>query len=265
MEIIISPDRIDAHKIAKYEFKNFESAPTPAKAPVLAPPIAAPQGDNALAAEKETLADISAKQAVENDLVTNLIKKVETFADNVAQLQLRLEKQESEFEQRIETEKRRAFEDGKREGEEAATARLTSDVEQKKAQLIESLIKLDAALKEFGEHGVSLEKELSSIAVEIAREVIAIEVGENSSKIALALASSLLNDIKDALKIVIKVNPADLAALKEAFKEDAKIAIEPDRAVALGGVVIHSDAGNIDAELPHRFAAIRKSVLGGGE
>ncbi|MDR2151886.1 MAG: hypothetical protein LBO72_03610 [Helicobacteraceae bacterium] len=268
MEIIISPDRLEAHRIVKYEFKNFdesiasvkESAPPRRAAPVMNATL-----ESGFVGEaKNTLEDIRAKQLAENDLVVNLVKKVEGFADNVAKLQIRLEKQESDFAERLESEKNRSYDDGKRAGELEATNRLLGEVETKKAQLVESIVKLDTALKEFADHAVSIEKELTSVAVEIANEVLTIEIGENSAKIAASLAASLLSGIKEALKISIKVNPADLAAVGEALKDDARIEIAPDRAVAAGGVIIRSDAGNIDAQLHSRFMAIKKSILEGG-
>ncbi|MDR1451327.1 MAG: hypothetical protein LBI57_03220 [Helicobacteraceae bacterium] len=267
MEIIITPGRLEAHKIAKYDFKRFDGFPPPPKeTPQRQTSIVLPTSlDGGFTSEeKETLEDIRAKQLVENDLVINLVKKVETFADNVAKLQIRLEKQEDEFAARLESEKNRSYEDGKRAGELETTNRLFSEIETKRAQLAESIVKLDAALKEFGDHAVSIEKELASVAVEIANEVLTIEASENSSKIAASLAASLLSNIKEALKISIRVNPADLDVVREALKEDARIEIASDRAVAAGGVVIQSDAGNIDAELSRRFAAIKKSVLEGG-
>ncbi|MDR2638469.1 MAG: hypothetical protein LBC09_01365 [Helicobacteraceae bacterium] len=269
MEIIITPDRLDAHKIVRYEFKNFDGSAQPEKKSAASPKGALLQAAFASALsgeEKQTLEDIRAKQLAENDLVVNLVKKVETFADSVAKLQIRLEKQEEEFAARLESEKNRAYEDGKRAGELEATNRLTGEIETKKAQFAESIAKLDAALKEFGDHAVSIEKELTSVAVEIASEVLTIEASENSAKIAASLAASLLNNIKEALKISVKVNPSDLAAVSDALKADARVEVAPDRAIAAGGVVIQSDAGNFNAELSHRFAAIKKSVLeGGGE
>jgi flagellar assembly protein FliH len=268
VEIIIAPDKLGTHKIVKYEFKNFNDSASPTKesAPQRhAPPIlpTAP-ADGFTNEEKEALKDIRAKQLAENDLVANLVQKVESFADNIAKLQIKSEKQESDFAIKLENETKRSYEEGKKTGELEATNRLLGEIETKRAQLAESIAKLDTALREFGDHAASIEKELTSVAVEIANEVLTIEIGENSAKIASSLAVSLLNSVKDALKISIRVNPSDIAAVSEAIKDDARVEVVPDRAVAEGGVIVHSEAGNIDARLNSRFAAIKKSILEGG-
>ncbi|MDR2906149.1 MAG: hypothetical protein LBU73_09365 [Helicobacteraceae bacterium] len=300
-EIIITPDHFDTHKIVKYEFKNFDAGVMPQKdgASILAENLPRPTVSHTLAAAarqqrhehspssslpkfetavnsaglggspeepkisltREALDEIRATQAAENSLVADLVKKVEGFANSVVTLESRLEKQEADFAARLETETKRAFEDGRREGEQAASGAMIAEIAEHKAQLKESIAKIDKALQDFGEHTASLEKELSSVAIEIAREVIAVEAGENSANIAKALSQALLAEVKDALKITIKVSPDEEAELSEFFKGDSRVTIISDRAISRGGVVLVSDAGSIDAQIPNRFAAIRKSIL----
>ena len=114
----------------------------------------------------------------------------------------------------------------------------------------------------FEEKILSIEKELISVALDIAKEVIQKEVSENSKEIALSLAKALMEDIKDATKITIKVNPKDVKYLKEQNLQNVEI-VEDD-AVKEGGVVILSDIGNIDAQVPQRFKAIKEAILEGG-
>lgn len=275
MEIIITPERVQNHKVVKYAFKNFDSQRAPVKegasynAPQSQPqPVpqsaAAPQPQPVFSAEeRETLAAIRNRQAEESGMVQNLVKKVEEFGDNVIKLQMRLEKQEAEFEQRLAEEKKRAFEDGRKAGESEAQNRLLGEVQSQKLQLDESIRKLDDALIRFEKHAASLEKELSSVAVEIAAEVISREVSEGSAKIAQSLAKALLNEIKEAMKITLKIHPDHARELTEAFADDERIKVVGDRAVAPGGVVIVSDAGNIDAQIHNRFLAVKKSILEG--
>ncbi|MDR3347884.1 MAG: hypothetical protein LBN32_04645 [Helicobacteraceae bacterium] len=271
MEIIITPDRLNAHRIAKYEFKNFDGTRVSTKektsfvsAPKTQSAAASPVLGGFSAEEKETLVMIDKKLSTESGMMADMLKKIEEFGDHIVKLQLRLEKQEDEFAKRLADERANAFEEGKTAGENEAKNAMLSDVQAQKDQLLESIDKLDKTIEEFGSHAASLEKELSSIAVEIANEVIGVEAGENSAKIAAALASSLLNEIKEAQKITIRVSPDDIDEIKARFADDTRIAFAADKAINKGGVVILSDAGNIDAQLHSRFMAIKKSILEGG-
>ncbi|GHV05468.1 flagellar assembly protein FliH [Campylobacterota bacterium] len=275
MEIIITPERVGSHKIVKYNFKNFDTANT--RAPTQEgesmffkpqhlpkqPSLTATLG-NLTAEDKETLAAIDKKLSTESDMVAALVGKMESFGDNVVKLQMQLEKQEAEFVAKLEQEKQRSFDEGRSIGENDTKNAILGEVKAQKDQLAESLIKLENALVSFGAHSASLEKELSSIAVEIASEVITLEVSARSGEIAKALSLKLLEEIKDAQKITIRANPDDATELITALGSDPRVKITTDRAVAAGGVVISSDAGNINAELHHRFAAIKKSILEGG-
>ena len=273
MEIIISPDRVSSHKVAKYEFKNFDGSCAPTKegssffVSAARNPVQtlAQVAGNFSSEENERLAAIDSKLSAEGDMVQTLVKRIEEFSDNVIKLQMRLEKQEDEFARKLADEKERSFNDGKKTGEESAKNELISQVQAQKDQLTESLSRLSGALNDFSAHAASLEKELSSVAVEIAAEVIAKEVSVSSSDIAKSLAAALLGEINGALKITIKVSPEDAKELQEMYKDDAKIEITADRAVQKGGVVITSDAGNVDAQIHNRFAAIKKSLLRGND
>ncbi len=104
-------------------------------------------------------------------------------------------------------------------------------------------------------------KELISVALDIAKEVIQKEVSEHSEEIAYNLAKALMEDIKEATEIQIKANPKDAKYLKK--KNLNNVEILEDDAVKEGGVVIISDIGNIDAEIFQRFKAIKEAILEG--
>jgi flagellar assembly protein FliH len=76
------------------------------------------------------------------------------------------------------------------------------------------------------------------------------------------LTKELLNDIKEATQIEIKVNPLDYDYVKDNLNLE-KVKITPDNAISIGGVVILSDAGNIEAEIHKRFENIKKHILKG--
>lgn len=86
------------------------------------------------------------------------------------------------------------------------------------------------------------------------------ELENNSSKIAYALAKDLINELKGAGSIEIKVNSIDYNYLKEHFSENSHIKITLDDAISKGSVIILSDSGNIESNLNARLIKIKKMV-----
>lgn len=266
MEIIITPDRIKEHKITRYSFKNFDkdtvaTAPEPKR---VIEPERVPQPTFSKD-EQLILETIKAKQAEDGGMVAELVKKVEDFGDSVIKLQMRLESQEEEFRTRLEEERKRAYEDGLKAGEKGVESKLVEEIETKKAQMLESIKKLDSKIEEAGKYIASLEKELSSIAVEIAAEVIAKEVREDGAKVAESLSKELLKDLQGADVITLKVHPELAEEISKKFGEESNIKVVGDRAVSYGGVVLLSSAGNMDAQIRNRFLAVKNGILAGGE
>ncbi|MCD8476674.1 MAG: hypothetical protein LRY68_00940 [Sulfurospirillum sp.] len=98
---------------------------------------------------------------------------------------------------------------------------------------------------------------MSISAFEIAKEVIQKEVSLSSSHIAASLSKALLQEVKDAVKIELRVNPKDLEALKELYANEEKIKVIGDDAIAQGGVVVFSDVGNLDGNLAMRLEKVK--------
>ena len=198
---------------------------------------------------------------LEQELVERLLQKTDELSGSLAKLQIQFEKLQVESEQRVVSAREDGYKDGFREAEEKAKEDLFAEVSAQKKALVDSIITLENALKTSQKHLEDLEKELSAISVDIAKEVIINEVSENSQKIALNLTKELLNSIMDATNIKIKVNPSDYLFLKEQLKDNAKVELISDSAVSLGGVVIVSDNGNIDGTIMSRYKNLKQSVL----
>ncbi|EQD89197.1 flagellar assembly FliH family protein [Helicobacter pylori SouthAfrica50] len=120
---------------------------------------------------------------------------------------------------------------------------------------------LDEKMKSSQNHLMALEKELSAIAIDMAKEVILKEVEDNSQKVALALAEELLKNVLDATDIHLKVNPLDYPYLNEHLQNASKIKLESNEAISKGGVMITSSNGSLDGNLMERFRTLKESVL----
>ncbi|PAF44326.1 flagellar assembly protein FliH [Helicobacter sp. 11S02596-1] len=257
---MIAKSELPKHNVQKYEFKSIAKNPyqdLEEAHPVENIPSPSVQESASLVQEVKKPGGTS----LEKDLIERLLQKTDELSGNLAKLQIQFEKQQLEIEERVNTARNDAYKDGLKEGEEKAKKEMLQDVEKEKTALIQSVITLDKEMQKSQKHLEKLEKELSSIAVDIAREVIVKEVENSSQKVALALAKELLSSIVDATDIHIRVNTIDYPYLSENLKDAPKIKIDADDAIAKGGVVITCSNGNIDGNLMARYRTLKQSVL----
>ncbi|MBR8463550.1 flagellar assembly protein FliH [Campylobacter sp. faydin G-24] len=194
------------------------------------------------------------------NFVEELLKKTDELSENIVKLQMQIENQESEFNRRLEAEVARAKDDGKAEGIAQTSSEYEIKFKELETRFVSSIAKLDDEYNKFDEFLKRSEDELSIAAVGIAKEVILKEISANSNAIAYTLASSLVRDLNDAKNIQIRVNPSDSEYLKIQFDKREHIKIIADDAVGKGGVVIISEAGNIDATIQTRFEKLKNLV-----
>lgn len=272
-ENIIGQEELKNHNIKKYEFKSItsemlesgkilESSQEINKETTSEINESEPLGETQASTEIQNTESTMQKIAtLEQELVERLLQKTDELSSSLAKLQIQFEKLQVESEQRVASAREEGYKDGFREAETKAKDELFAEINTQKKSLVDSIITLESALKQSQKHLEDLEKELSAISVDIAKEVILSEVSENSQKIALGLTKELLNSIMDATNIKIKVNPSDYLFLKEQLSENTKVEILSDSAVSLGGVVIVSDSGNLDGTIMARYKNLKQSVL----
>ena len=256
MSKIVNGEAVERHIINQYSFKSFddnESVKSETTTVIKEDKNSVVQNENSNEPQNSN----------NNEVIEKLLGKIEELSNNIVNIQTKFEQQLNDCKQQIETEKNKAFEEGYKKGKEEAGNEVNKALEEKLKLLENSIKKIDNINEVFEEKILSIEKELISVALDIAKEVIQKEVSENSKEIAYNLAKALMDDIKDATKVQIKVNPKDAKYLKEQNLKNVEI-IEDD-AVKEGGVVIISDIGNIDAEILQRFKAIKEAVLEGNE
>ncbi|EAL1808012.1 flagellar assembly protein FliH [Campylobacter jejuni] len=192
--------------------------------------------------------------------VKDLLKKTDEMSSNIIKLQMQIESQENEFNNRLNSELENAKEKFAKEGYEKAKEEFQKELSDFKDKYLKSIAKLDNACENLENFIEKNEKELADTAIDIAKEVILKELELNSSKIAYALAKDLIGELKGASAIELKVNAEDYEYLKEQFDQNAHIKISLDDAISKGSVVIISDAGNIESNLNSRLTKIKKMV-----
>ncbi len=198
--------------------------------------------------------------AFQPSFVEDLLKKTDEMSSNIIKLQMQIESQESEFNNRLNSELESAKEKFSKEGYEQAKAEFEKELNVLRDKYLKSVSKLEEACTNLNVFIEKNEKELADTAIDIAKEVILKELENNSSKIAYALAKDLINELKGAGSIEIKVNSVDYNYLKEHFSENSHIKITLDDAISKGSVIILSDSGNIESNLNARLIKIKKMV-----
>ena len=198
-------------------------------------------------------------QEANPEVIERLLEKIEELSNNIVKTQIEHEKELKECFKKCEEEKQNEIKKAIQEAKSEAKKECESLLNETKKLYEDSIKKLEEINKTFEEKLTSLEKELSAVALDMAREIIQKEISKDSSEIAYSLAKALIEDLKNASKVTIKVNPKNAEYLKGKFDN---IEIIPDEAVKEGGVVINSDIGNIDASIEERFRALKEAVEG---
>lgn len=260
MATVISSDSLAQHNVDKYTFKVIAlGSGTDTKESSKDQPSYTPDNN-----PKARVTDVDSSALSTNSkdsLIESLMNKTDEMSSNFIKLQMKLEEKEEEYKLELEREKEKAF----AEGIEAGIAKAAQNGAQSVAQSVEqfgsSVEKLEKSAKEFEVALSGIKSELMHAAVDIAKEVVKIEISKSSNEIAKTLADELIKELQSASKIRLKVNPKNHGTLSEHLGKLDHIDIISDSAVSEGGVVVISDAGNIDAQIQKRFERVKKAAL----
>ncbi|MBP9566377.1 MAG: flagellar assembly protein FliH [Sulfurospirillum sp.] len=256
-ENIIGKERVEEHSIQRYRFKVLGSAAdTPTPLHVVEETVF-PTESESVPLSDEIVSITRIEEGKQNQFIEELLKKTDELTSNVIKLQIQIEKQEEDFSKRLTEAIERERENSYTQGYQKAKEESESLLAEVKSRYLKSITHLDTLYKSFEERLGKVESEMSISAFEIAKEVIQKEVSLSSSHIAASLSKALLQEVKDAVKIELRVNPKDLEALKELYANEEKIKVIGDDAIAQGGVVVFSDVGNLDGNLAMRLEKVK--------
>ncbi len=149
---------------------------------------------------------------------------------------------------------------GRQEGEHAALAEQAGRI----AQLAEAVTAFDRAREEAQERHAH---ELAKLAIIIAQKLLAIELGHGRAA-AVPLAEAALKHITDKTQVRLRVHPLDRDAILAAKQQLllsvdglAQIDIVNDPAVGLGGCMVDTRSGMVDARLGTQLAEVAAAML----
>lgn len=261
MATVISSDSLEKHAVNRYNFKVIASGGSEAKMQEQTEPL---KVQTAGEEPKVNLQDVDSSALSSNSkdaLIESLMQKTDEMSSNFIKLQMKFEAKEEEHQKALLAAKEAAF----AEGIEAGKAQAMEGSEKSKMSLFEqfnsSIKRLDESAKTFETSLEALKEELVFAALDIAKEVIRVELMENSHEVAKLLSDELIKDLQNASKVTLKVNPLDHGAISEHVGKLKNIEIYSDRAVSPGGVIAMSEAGNIDAQISKRFERVKKAAL----
>jgi len=111
-----------------------------------------------------------------------------------------------------------------------------------------------------------LEEELAQLALTIARQVVARELGQTPAAV-MAIAREALELVRNRERITVYANPAEAdlfrarrGDLEGSLSDRALLVIIADAGVPPGGVRVETEQGLVDATLEARFAAVREAL-----
>lgn len=255
-DVVITKANLNNHSIGKYQFKILSGL----------------SGGSLHEAyeELELQQSFDPRPAVEShrestttkdNLIESLLKKADDMSSNFIKMQMRLEDLQEEHAQALEEVRKSSFEEGVLAGIAQEKAQNSQHSTQARDQLSISVKTLEEAASQYRVTLEQIQKELTHTALEIAREVIGVETQENSARIAQKLSEALMEELGEASKITLRVNPADHGAISEKVGSLKHVEVLSDSAISIGGVVAISDLGNIDSQIKKRFERLKRSLL----
>lgn len=269
METVISQEATNGHIINKY---NFKVLPTDVKTSVErsskddefipASKVAETKNDeNTSSVVNEPSGDVLSKSS-KDELIESLLQKTDEMSSNFIKMQMKLESKDEEYKVALEAAKAEAFEEGKAAGMKEAEEMVQAEHASLMQQFSSSVETLDKSTKEFSSSIEGIQEELIHAAIDIAKEVILVETSERGNEIASQLAKDLITEIKSSSEVTIKVNPHDKVAVEQSLGTLENVKIISDNAVSNGGVIVLSDAGNIDGDIMKRYERVKSAALG---
>ena len=198
-----------------------------------------------LNSEPETGADIStnAEEILENARheAAKIISQAEENAVNIALAAG--EKAESEVQSRF--------------AEEVAAS--AAEIRQQLAETIERISGLSSVITN------RLEADLVTLALQIAKKIVAREVTIDR-EIALTLVKISLGKLHNRSVAEVHLNPEDFSfvqAHREKLDFRGSLELVEDRSIPVGGCLIHTETGDIDARIESQFEEIAHGLLEG--
>lgn len=259
-DAIITKENINDHTVGKYQFKIL-SALSGASVHEAAEELGLEHTLINNEAPQSRYEEPQSPSSHKDELIESLLKKADEMSSNFIKIQMKLESVQEDHAVIMEVVKKTSYDEGFAAGVASEQSQDTNRKQSGQEQVASSVKTLEDAADKYTTALEEIQKELSYTALEIASEVIGIEVSENGAKIAAKLAVDLIEELGEASKITLRVNPNDHGFISEKVGSLSHVEVLSDRAISSGGVVAISDLGNIDSQIKKRFERLKRSLL----
>lgn len=263
MAKVIAEDKLSKHTMDKYKFKVFSMN------------TGSSDGERGEVKEERVSVSVTPEENQEtreidsselsssskDSLIESLMKKTDEMSSNFIKLQMKLESMSDEHKLELENVKDESFQRGVETGLEQAKKTQDESFSNGLNQFSISVQTLENSAKEFEKALEGIKNSLVEAACDIAKEVISVELSQNSNQIAKVLSEELIKELQSASKVKLKVNPKNHGAISQSVGSLEHIEVVSDSAVSEGGVIVLSDAGNIDAQIQKRFERVKRAAL----
>ncbi|ABB43755.1 putative flagellar assembly protein [Sulfurimonas denitrificans DSM 1251] len=262
MTNIISSEKINRHKVDKYNFKVL-SVTEELNTEIPQSNVFANDSfvDNNESIKEREVDSSSMTQSSKDSLIESLLNKTDEMSSNFIKLQMKLENMTQEHKEELQKTKEDSFALGIEAGVEKALKDDKNSIASVMTQYNASIQKLEKNATEFESALEKIKEELIGAALDISKEVLKVELSENSHKVAILLAKELIKELQTSSKITLRVNSKDHGEVSQALGSLAHVEIISDSAVSVGGVIAISEAGNIDAQISKRFERVKRAAL----
>ena len=257
MTTLISRNNVTEHNVQSYSFKVIALGGGDEKEKVVE---SASTNEN-VHVKEESIDSSALSTSSKESLIESLMQKTDEMSSNFIKLQMKLEAKEEEFQEELKKVKEETFHEGLEAGKAKALEEIDTTLNSKIELFDTSVKKLEESADEFEKALEGVKNELINAALDIAKEVVQVELSEHSEEVAKTLGDALVKELQNASKITLKVNPKDHTAVVEHLGQLAHVKVVPDSAVNEGGVVVLSDVGNRDAQIEKRFQRVKKAAL----
>jgi flagellar assembly protein FliH len=151
-----------------------------------------------------------------------------------------------------------AVEEARAEGERQGWAKAEADVAAAIARLGDALGKIDATARAMARPFAT---ELVELALLVARELVGAEVSRDPAPL-VHLVERCLDDVAGESQIIVRLHPADRAALLAARPDLVRpdLRVIEDASLARGGCAVESTRRLVDARLEERLDKMRDGL-----
>lgn len=248
---VISADKLRPEHIQKYTFRAFDDSFEHSEARLVSQEVS-----YSSSAESSPSVETSQPRHIET-----LLSKVDDLSTSLVKMEMQIERQQSDFDARLEAEVKRSYDDGLQAGIEQAGNQVNEKVDEYEKQLLESIKKMDEVAKAYSKGLKNLDHEILNSALVLAKQVIAMEVSFRAEQIATSIAKEVVSKVASDQELTLKVHPDDWKKVNEAVGEEGHVTVVSDAAILRGGVILHSETKNIDASLTTRFDNLTKNLF----